>query len=83
MTNKTMMLRMKARLIEDMDFPVIQQVLEVLQVEWMMNKSTKIPSLTEIQKEVDDLLTRIIDEGSNITDTQYLLLRKLGFEAAY
>ena len=49
MTNKTMMLRMKARLIEDMDFPVIQQVLEVLKVEWMMNKSTKIPSLTEIQ----------------------------------
>ena len=83
MTNKTMMLRMKARLIEDMDFPVIQQVLEVLKVEWMMNKSTKIPSLTEIQKEVDDLLTRIIDEGSGIADTQYILLKKLGFEAAY
>ena len=83
MTEKTMMLRMKARLIEDMDFPVIQQVLEVLKVEWMMDKSTKIPSLTEIQKEVDALLTRIIDEGSNITDTQYLLLKKLGFEAAY
>ena len=83
MTNKTLMLRMKARLIEDMDFPVIQQVLEVLKIEWMMNKSTKIPSLTEIQKEVDDLLTRIIDEGSGIADTQYLLLKKLGFEAAY
>ena len=40
-------------------FPVIQQVLEVLKVEWMMNKSTKIPSLTEIQKEVDDLLTPV------------------------
>jgi len=78
-----MMLRMKARLIEDMDFPVIQQVLEVLKVEWMMNKSTKIPSLTEIQKEVDALLTRIVDEGLNIKDTQYLLLKKLGFEAAY
>ena len=83
MTNKTLMLRMKARLIEDMDFPVIQQVLEVLKIEWMMNKETRVPSQTEIRKEVDSLLSRIIDEGSNITDTQYLLLKKLGFEAAY
>ena len=83
MTNKTLMLRMKARLIEDMDFPVIQQVLEVLKIEWMMDKETRVPSQTEIRKEVDSLLSRIIDEGSNITDTQYLLLKKLGFEAAY
>ena len=83
MTNKTLMLRMKARLIEDMNFPVIQQVLEALNVEWMMDKKTKVPSQTEIQKEVDALLTRIVDEGLNIKDTQYLLLKKLGFEAAY
>jgi hypothetical protein len=83
MTNKTMMLRMKARLIEDMNFPVIQQVLETLNIKWMMNKETRVPSQTEIEKEVETLLTRIVNEGLNINDTQYLLLNKLGFEAAY
>ena len=83
MTNRTLMLRMKARLIKDMNFPIIQQVFEALNIEWMMDRETRVPSQTEIQKEVDALLTRIVDEGLSITDTQYLLLKKFGFEAAY
>ena len=62
MTNKTLMLRMKARLIEDMNFSVIQQVLEALDIEWMMENEIKVPSQTEIKKVVDSLLSRIVDE---------------------
>ncbi len=83
MTDRTLMLRMKARLIEDIDFSAIQQVLETLNVEWMFDKETKVPSQTEIRKVVDSLLSRIVNEGFSINEAQYFMLKKLGFEAAY
>ena len=83
MTEKTIMLRMKARLIEDMNFPLIQQVLEALNIEWMMENETGVPSQTEIRKVVDSLLSRIVNEGFSINEAQYFMLKKFGFEAAY
>ena len=83
MTNKVTLQRMKEQLIKDMDFTKIQHVLETLNIKWMLDQETRIPFHWEIQKEAESLLTRIVDKGSDISDSQYLSLQKLGFEAAY
>ena len=83
MADRTILLRMKAQLIKDMNFFKIQQVFEALNVEWMMDQETRVPTAKEIERNVDSLLSRIVDNGLGITNTQYILLKKFGFEASY
>lgn len=83
MTDKATLQRMKEQLMKDVDFKRVAEYIEKFGIDWHTEEKSGIPSASDVKREVNQLLTKLVNEGHSIKETQYYLLRQLGFEAVY